>query len=54
MNALELTGKVRTHIEQLEEPRVALHREAVKPFRSLRAAAAHSTIATEMSAITLA
>src|SRR4029077_5532373 len=40
MNALELTGKVRTHIEQLEEPRVALHREAVKPFRSLRAAAA--------------
>ena len=40
MNELELTGKVRTHIEQLEEPRVALHREAVKPFRSLRAAAA--------------
>jgi LAS superfamily LD-carboxypeptidase LdcB len=40
MNELELTGKVRTHIEQLEEPRVALHREVVEPFRSLRAAAA--------------
>ena len=40
MNELELTGKVRTHIEQLEEPRVALHREVVAPFRSLRAAAA--------------
>jgi LAS superfamily LD-carboxypeptidase LdcB len=40
MNALELTGKVRTHIEQLEDPRVALHRETVEPFRSLRAAAA--------------
>jgi LAS superfamily LD-carboxypeptidase LdcB len=39
MNELELTGKVRTHIEQLEEPRVALHREVVGPFRSLRAAA---------------
>jgi LAS superfamily LD-carboxypeptidase LdcB len=40
MNALELTGKVRTHIAQLEEPRVALHREVVEPFLSLRAAAA--------------
>jgi LAS superfamily LD-carboxypeptidase LdcB len=40
MNELELTGKVRTHIEQLEEPRVALHREVVEPFQSLRAAAA--------------
>jgi LAS superfamily LD-carboxypeptidase LdcB len=39
MNELELTGKVRTHIAQLEEPRVALHREVVEPFRSLRAAA---------------
>jgi LAS superfamily LD-carboxypeptidase LdcB len=40
MDELELTGKVRTHIEQLEEPRVALHRDAVRPFRELRAAAA--------------
>ena len=40
MNELELTGKVRTHIEQLEEPRAALHREAVDPFLALRAAAA--------------
>ena len=40
MNELELTGKVRTHIEQIEEPRAALHRQAVAPFRALRAAAA--------------
>jgi LAS superfamily LD-carboxypeptidase LdcB len=40
MDELELTGRVRTHIEQLEEPRVALHREAVRPFRALRAEAA--------------
>ena len=40
MNDLELTGRARTHIEQLEEPRVALHREAVEPFLALRAAAA--------------
>jgi len=40
MNELELTGRVRTHVEQLEEPRVALHRQVVKPFQALRAAAA--------------
>jgi LAS superfamily LD-carboxypeptidase LdcB len=39
MNALELTGRSRTHIEQLEEPRVALHRDVVAPFLALRAAA---------------
>lgn len=40
MNPLELTGRTRTHIEQLEQPRVALHRDAVGPFQALRAAAA--------------
>ena len=40
MNELELTGRVRTHIEQIEDPRVALHRDAVEPFLALRAAAA--------------
>ena len=40
MNELELTGRARTHIEQIDEPRVALHREVVEPFRALREAAA--------------
>jgi LAS superfamily LD-carboxypeptidase LdcB len=39
MNELELTGRVRTHIEQLEDPRVALHRDVVEPFLALRSAA---------------
>ena len=38
MNELELTGRARSHIEQLEEPRVALHRDVVAPFMALRAA----------------
>ena len=44
MDALELTGRTRTHIEQLDAPRVALHREAVAPFLALRAAAAQEGI----------
>ena len=28
LNALELTGRARTHIVQLEHPRVAIHRDA--------------------------
>jgi len=40
MNELELTGRARTHIEQLVDPRVALHRDVVEPFLALRAAAA--------------
>lgn len=40
MNELELTGRARTHIEQIDDPRVALHRDAVEPFRALREAAA--------------
>src|SRR5690242_1793144 len=44
MDALELTGRTRTHIEQLDHPRVALHRDAVAPFLALRAAAAEAGI----------
>jgi LAS superfamily LD-carboxypeptidase LdcB len=44
MDPLELTGRTRTHIEQLDDPRVALHREAVAPFLALRAAAAQAGI----------
>ena len=44
MNELELTGRSRTHIEQLEEPRVALHRDVVQPFLALRAKAAEQGI----------
>jgi LAS superfamily LD-carboxypeptidase LdcB len=40
MNALELTGRARTHIVELDEPPCALHRDAVQPFLDLRAAAA--------------
>jgi len=40
MDPLELTGRTRSHIEQLDAPRVALHRAAVAPFLALRAAAA--------------
>lgn len=40
MNEFELTGRARTHIIQLDEPRCALHRDVVEPFLALRAAAA--------------
>ena len=44
MDAFELTGRTRSHIEQLDDPRVALHREAVAPFLALRSAAAREGI----------
>jgi LAS superfamily LD-carboxypeptidase LdcB len=44
MNELELTGRTRSHIEQLEDPRVALHHQVVEPFLALRAAAARERI----------
>jgi LAS superfamily LD-carboxypeptidase LdcB len=44
VNELELTGRARTHIRQLDDPRVALHRDAVEPFLALRAAAAKAGI----------
>ena len=40
MNALELTGRARTHIIDLDDPRCSLHREAVRPFLDMRSAAA--------------
>lgn len=40
MNEMELTGRARTHVEQLDDPRVALHRAVVTPFLALRSAAA--------------
>lgn len=39
LNALELTGRARTHIVQLEQPRVAIHRDAVNDFQAMCAAA---------------
>ncbi|PWT76238.1 MAG: D-alanyl-D-alanine carboxypeptidase [Proteobacteria bacterium] len=40
VNEFELTGRTRTHITQLEGPRVALHRDVVAPFLALRDEAA--------------
>ncbi len=39
LNDLELTGRARTHITQLDEPRCALHHDVVQPFLALRAEA---------------
>jgi LAS superfamily LD-carboxypeptidase LdcB len=44
LNELELTGRARTHIVQLERPRCALHRDVVEPFLALRDAAAREGI----------
>lgn len=40
MNELELTGRARTHVVDLHEPRCTLHREALPAFLELRRAAA--------------
>jgi LAS superfamily LD-carboxypeptidase LdcB len=40
MNELELTGRVRTHIVDIDDPGCALHRDTVQPFLDMRAAAA--------------
>ena len=40
MNELELTGRVRTHIMDVDDPGCALHRDTVQPFLDMRAAAA--------------
>jgi LAS superfamily LD-carboxypeptidase LdcB len=40
MNELELTGQVRTHIVELEQPRCGLHYETVASFLAMRDAAA--------------
>lgn len=39
MNELELTGRARTHIVEVDEPRCLLHRDVVQPFLAMRAAA---------------
>lgn len=44
MNELELTGRMRTHIVDIDEPRCALHRDAVRPFLDMRDAAAATGI----------
>jgi LAS superfamily LD-carboxypeptidase LdcB len=36
----QLTGRVRTHLRELEDPPCALHLEVVRPFLAMRAAAA--------------
>lgn len=36
----EVTGRVRTHLAELTDPPVHLHREVVAPFQAMRAAAA--------------
>ena len=40
MNELELTGRARTHIVELERPRCALHYAAATSFLAMRDAAA--------------
>jgi len=44
LDALQLTGRTRTHIAQLDSPRVALHVDAVADFLALREAARKSGI----------
>jgi LAS superfamily LD-carboxypeptidase LdcB len=39
MNELELTGRARTHVVELEQPRCTLHYEAVTSFLAMRDAA---------------
>ena len=39
MNERELTGRARTHVVDLERPRVTLHVEAVTSFLAMRDAA---------------
>jgi len=44
MNELELTGRARTHVVELEEPRCILHYEAAASFLAMRDAAAAAGI----------
>lgn len=39
-NPLEVTGRVRSHVEQVDDPRFAAHPEAVEAFLAMKAAAA--------------
>jgi LAS superfamily LD-carboxypeptidase LdcB len=44
LNDLELTGRARTHVVQVEDLRCALHRDVLEPFLALRTAAARDGI----------
>jgi len=44
MNELELTGRARTHVVDIDEPRCALHYEVVASFLAMRDAAARAGI----------
>ena len=44
MNELELTGRARTHIVEMQQPTCLLHYEAVASFLAMRDAAAHEGI----------
>lgn len=44
MNELELTGRARTHVVELERPRCVLHAEVVTSFLAMRDAAAQTGI----------
>ena len=39
LDALQLTGRARTHLVELDEPRCTLHAAVVAPFLAMRAAA---------------
>lgn len=39
LDPLALTGRVRSHVVELDEPRCTLHRDAVEPFLAMRGAA---------------
>lgn len=43
-DARELTGRARTHVVEVDDPRCVLHRAVVAPFRRMRAAAAKDGI----------
>lgn len=47
MNELELTGRARSHVIDIADPRCTLHREAAPAFLAMRAAAAEAGIELE-------
>lgn len=47
MNELELTGRARTHVIDIADPRCTLHREAAPAFLAMRAAAVAAGIELE-------
>ena len=44
LNDLELTGRTRTHVVQVDDLRCAVHRDVLEPFLALRTAAAREGI----------